>query len=251
MLPCYLVSSEATTRTGTWSRTTPEAVLLIDRVQPGNLAGIRGAETERRAGAPVSESGNPAALFQAEHRLLDDSTVVAALRFTRRVLERMQELVTPLAPVVLGGALIIPQGLLDELQGRKKPATFARETRAVEKVAMDAVTEAERQLGFEPHDVSSDNLGCDIESRDPRTGTLRFIEVEGRARDATTVTVTKNEILTALNRPESFILALVEVDSGYTICRYLSRPFEKEPDFGVTNVNYSLWELWNRGEVPR
>lgn len=38
----------------------------------------------------------------------------------------------------------------------------------------------------------------DIESRDPTRGTLRFIEVKGRAVDAQTITVTHNEILSLL-----------------------------------------------------
>jgi len=66
-----------------------------------------------------------------------------------------------------------------------------------------------------------------------------------------TVTVTKNEILTALNKPDEFILALVEVDNG--MARepvYVLRPFQKEPDFGVTSVNYALPELLARGEAP-
>jgi hypothetical protein len=41
---------------------------------------------------------------------------------------------------------------------------------------------------------------------------LRFIEVKGRAKGSKTVTVTKNEILTALNKQDDFILALVELD---------------------------------------
>ena len=44
------------------------------------------------------------------------------------------------------------------------------------------------------------------------TGKLRFIEVKGRVAGADTVTLTKNEILTALNKPDEFILAIVEVD---------------------------------------
>ena len=45
---------------------------------------------------------------------------------------------------------------------------------------------------------------------------LRMIEVKGRRKGATTVTVSKNEILTALNKPEEFILAIVEVDGKNT-----------------------------------
>ena len=44
----------------------------------------------------------------------------------------------------------------------------------------------------------------------PGTGKLRFIEVKGTGSGRTTVTVTKNEVLTSLNKPEDYILAIVE-----------------------------------------
>ena len=44
----------------------------------------------------------------------------------------------------------------------------------------------------------------------PGTGRLRFIEVKGRVTGADTLTVTKNEILYSLNKPDDFILAIVE-----------------------------------------
>jgi hypothetical protein len=43
-------------------------------------------------------------------------------------------------------------------------------------------------------------------------------------KGADTVTVTKNEILTALNKPEDFFLALVEVDGDKTKTVYLRNP---------------------------
>lgn len=73
---------------------------------------------------------------------------------------------------------------------------------------------------------------------------------------ANTVTVTKNEIITALNKPESFILAIVEVPSNLEAesdncnIRYVRKPFQNEPDFGATSVNYNLQELWQRGAEP-
>jgi len=42
----------------------------------------------------------------------------------------------------------------------------------------------------------------------------------------------------------------VEVDGDKTIPRYVKRPFKREPDFGVTSVNYDLNELLARGEEP-
>ena len=85
----------------------------------------------------------------------------------------------------------------------------------------------------------------------PGTGKLRFIEVKGRVQGAPTVTVTKNEILTSLNKPEDYILAVVELQDGATDrVHYVRRPFRREPDFGVTSVNYDLPELLARAEVP-
>jgi hypothetical protein len=117
-------------------------------------------------------------------------------------------------------------------------------------LAMAAVIEAERRLGFSPRDVSAQNLGYDVESEVRADGRLRFIEVKGRAKGADTVTITKNEILTALNKPEDFILALVEVDGDSTSTRYVRQPFQREPDFGVTSVNYDLRDLSARASEP-
>ena len=90
---------------------------------------------------------------------------------------------------------------------------------------MEAVMRVERELGFEPRDVSSENLGYDVESAIPNSGRLRFIEVKGRNAEAPTVTITKNEILTALNKPDDFILALVPVSLGTEpAVKYLRRP---------------------------
>ncbi|MGO9613145.1 MAG: helicase-related protein [Dissulfurispiraceae bacterium] len=159
---------------------------------------------------------------------------------------------SPLPPVVMGGALIVPVGLLSRLKGepQAEPNTFARETARIEKVAMVAIMELERQLGYEPRDVSAQKCGYDIESRIPNQGCLRFIEVKGRVTGAKTVTITKNEILTALNKPHDFILAIVEVDRHKSLPRYVRRPFKREPDFGVTSVNYDLGELLAKAEEP-
>ncbi len=65
------------------------------------------------------------------------------------------------------------------------------------------------------------------------------------------MTVTKNEILTSLNKPENFILAMVEfLDSDEHRVHYLRRPFQREPDFGVTSVNYDFGELIQRAGEP-
>ena len=58
----------------------------------------------------------------------------------------------------------------------------------------------------------------------PRTGRLRFLEVKGRVSGAATITVTKNEILYSLNKPEDFILAIVEFLDGRCAPRALRAP---------------------------
>ncbi|MDI3340919.1 MAG: helicase-related protein [Sphaerobacter sp.] len=174
---------------------------------------------------------------------------------TARLHARMAELeqerqIAPLPPVVVGGALIVPAGLLARLRGEPLPADTVRETKRVERLAMQAVMEAERRLGYEPRDVSADKRGWDIESRVPQTGALRFIEVKGRVRGADTVTVTRNEIIAGLNKPDDFILALVEVDGDTATPRYVRRPFHREPDFAATSVNYNIRELLAMAEDP-
>lgn len=192
-------------------------------------------------------------------------------RLQRRMEELEQERrLSAMPPLVVGGALIVPLGLLNRLQGKPStPSTFAQETERVEQLAMAAVMAAERSLGYDPQDVSHKRCGYDIESRIPNTGRLRFIEVKGRIAGADTVTVTKNEILTALNKPEDFVLAVVEVAASEELAqsvesaagaleaqdpdcqvRYLRQPFQREPDFGVTSVNYSWKEFWQRGGAP-
>ena len=147
-------------------------------------------------------------------------------RLARRIDELRQERrLSPLPPVVVGGALIVPMGLLQKLQGtsESKPQMFARETERVEMLPMNVVMAAEKKLGHEPKDVSSLKCGYDIESRIPETGALRFIEVKGRIEGSETVTVTKNEIITALNKPDNYILAVVEVPPSGGNRRFVRR----------------------------
>jgi len=174
-----------------------------------------------------------------------------------RLQKRMEQLdleaqISPLPPVTLGGFVVVPVGLLAKMRGEPVPeAPNATDTQAAAEKARAIVMELERRLGYEPVDREQDQLGYDIESRDPRTGRLRFIEVKGRVAGANTITVTRNEILTSLNKPNDYILAIVEfLDGGQHRVHYIRRPFRREPDFGVTSVNYNLKELLARAEQP-
>jgi superfamily II DNA or RNA helicase len=173
-------------------------------------------------------------------------------RLEKRLAELQQERqVSAMPPVVIGGALVVPEALVSALaDGRTTVDHEVRDTERVESLAMAAVMEVERRLGYEPRDVSAANCGYDIESRIPNSGRLRFIEVKGRAAGADTVTITRNEILTGLNKPDDFILALVEVNGDSATPSYLGRPFHREPDFGAASVNYKLAELVSRATKP-
>ncbi|HQP50216.1 MAG TPA: helicase-related protein [Spirochaetota bacterium] len=173
-------------------------------------------------------------------------------RLKRRIAELEEEKkLSPLPPVVLGGALILPVGFFEKMEEKStSPAMFARDTKRVEMAAMNAVMEAEKDLGYVPKDVSAQKVGYDIESSVPGTGKLRFIEVKGRVQGAATVTVTRREILTALNKPDDFILALVEVDGDSATPRYVRNPFQREPDFAANSVNYELRELIQKSTEP-
>lgn len=151
-------------------------------------------------------------------------------------------------PVIVGGALIVPIGLL---LGENTPPELL-DRRITEQIAMRAVMDAEIALGNHPRDVSSQNVGYDIESRDGHTGRLRLIEVKGRRAGAETVTLTYNELYRALNSPEGFILALVEVDNANARRpRYVRNYPFREPDPLAASVNFNLRELLSMSEEPK
>lgn len=172
-------------------------------------------------------------------------------RLEKRMTEITAErLLSASPPLVIGGALVVPIGLLNKLNGKNSLPTFAQNTKESEIKAMRAVMEIERLLNNLPVDVSRQKIGYDIESKTTETNRLRFIEVKGRVRGAETVIISRNEILTALNKPDEFILALVEIDGDTTRARYLQNPFQKEPDFHATGVIYDFAELWEKGVEP-
>jgi hypothetical protein len=244
----------------------------ITALVPQHLAEVKGRKEEliRKTMAAVKERLTKEINYwdhrAAQLRRQEEAGKTVSLNSTKarqradelqtRLQRRMEELeqerqISALPPVVTGGVLVIPAGLLAKLCGEPDDilVALARETRRVERAAMEAVMAHELVSGFVPRDVSIEKCGYDIESQLPGSGKLRFIEVKGRSPGAETVTVTKNEILTALNKPDEFILAIVEVDGDLTDTpRYIIRPFTREPDFGVTSVTYGLRELLARAE---
>jgi len=179
-------------------------------------------------------------------------------RLQRRMEQLAQERsIKASAPVVRGGLIVIPRGLLirkGAITGTVPPgfAESAASRREIELKAMDAVMTIERQLGFEPSDVSSQKVGYDILSFDPEKKKQRFIEVKGRIEGADSVMLTRNEIITSLNKPDDYILAIVEVTADYVQePRYVrGKLSEHEPSFEHTAIQFDLKSLLERAEAP-
>ena len=173
-----------------------------------------------------------------------------------RLEKRLEELqleakLSPLPPVVLGGLLVVPAGFIKHITSSPTAApTHPVDTQVSAARARKIIMDIEKSLGFDPIDRETEKLGYDIESRVPGTGKLRFIEVKGRVSGADTITVTRNEILYSLNKPEDFILAIVEFIGDTHRVHYTRQPFQREPDFGVTSVNYNFSELLARAGSP-
>jgi hypothetical protein len=250
----------------------------IAHVVPEHLAEVRGrkaplvqkteAAVKERLTKEITYWDHRAAQLQAQEqagkpnaRLNSGEARRRADALQARLLKRLDDLkleaqLSPLPPVILGGVLVVPKGLLDAMNPKGNGQTphtppTPVDTQASAARARSIIMEIERELGFEPTDREFEKLGYDIESRVPGTGKLRFIEVKGRVADADTVTVTRNEILYSLNRPDDFILAIVAFEGDAHRVHYVRRPFRREPDFGVTSVNYDLSELIGRGEPAR
>ena len=176
-----------------------------------------------------------------------------------RLKRRLEELeaerqLAPLPPIIAGGALIVPGGLLASLKGvpARQIGDYAAARTATERAAVDAVLAVERNLGRVPREMPPNNKGYDIESRDS-DGILWFIEVKGRITGADTFTITRSEIGIGRNKPEQHLLALVEVEEASAReVRYIRRAFEDVGDlpFDTISVNLKWKPYFDRAEVP-
>ncbi|MEA2827748.1 MAG: hypothetical protein QOG43_2187 [Actinomycetota bacterium] len=177
------------------------------------------------------------------------------VRFKRRLedLDAERQL-SPLPPVLTGGALVVPVGLLAALRGTSTTeiTDLARDRTITERAAVNAVLAAERLIGRSPHEMPPNNKGYDIESKDD-TGLLWFIEVKGRIAGAETFSITRSEVGVGRNKPDNHILALVEVeDATAKEIRYLRRAFEEVGDlpFDTISVNLKWKAYFERAGAP-
>lgn len=178
-------------------------------------------------------------------RTIDDLTARRESR--EKELLAMRHVVSA-TPVVVGGALVIPAGLLIQRKGEPGWTADAAARKRVEAVAMKAVMDAELALGHDVIDVSAQKCGWDVTSLpkalDGKLPPTRHIEVKGRAKGQSTITVTRNEILYGLNQQDKFILAIVLVDGDtFEGPFYVTKPFTQEPDWAVSSINLDLEQL--------
>ena len=202
----------------------------------------------------LRQAGNEGNAVQEEKKAADYHK-----RLTRRLaeIEKSRRLIHK-SPVIIGAAIVVSKSFIDSISPSQTDddATLAptRNTKEVEKIAMDAVMEKERHDGFEPRDVSSENRGYDIESIKvtDKDSIIRFIEVKGRRTDADKVTVTYNERNVGKNKGENYILAIVRVDndnpeSPVSKITYIPNPF-KDSDCFVTQISYDIDKLEQMGK---
>lgn len=183
-----------------------------------------------------------------------------AERMRRRLASlEMERFISAQPPRVRGGMVVIPKGLLESrFAAGEIPATLPSPNsqdpdarREIEIAAMEAVMKKERSMGNEPMDVSAEKRGYDIVSFDPAAEHNRFIEVKGRATGADTVMITRNEIMTSLNEPRKFILAIVKVDGGVSgEPHYIRGPLDTrgDPPFEQSAVQFKIDRLLERAE---
>ena len=121
----------------------------------------------------------------------------------------------------------------------------------IELLAMQAVMNAEKELGRTPKDVSSTKgIGYDIESID-NEGNLFFIEVKGRIEGSDSVTLTYNERQCAKNSPDKFRLAISIVKDGIASKpKYVSNVDYGTPGFASESENYNLPQILSKGLEP-
>ena len=201
----------------------------------------------------VNAGKQPRMQPEMARRRVDELT--ARLEQRRAELSAMKNVVSS-TPVVIGGALVIPQGLLSHRKGEAEFVVDAESRARIERVAMDAVMNIEKSFGFKVKDVSAEKCGWDVTSRPPANtdGSIkpdRHIEVKGRSKGQCTITVSRNEIIYGLNQTDKFILAIVIVDDGlYEGPFYIQKYFQLEPDFSIASINYNLKELLINSQNP-
>ncbi len=158
-------------------------------------------------------------------------------------------------PTVVGAALVVPQGLFDQLEGKPPDPEATADKMETDRRAVAAVMKVERALGRRPEQQEHSNPGFDVLSFDPRSGVHYLIEVKGHLPGTEQISVSKTQVGQAQCSPEVWRLAVVSVPNEPDTepeVRYLIRPFE-----GVTmheaqtSIPLNVSELLANSTPPR
>ncbi len=235
---------------------THEYTRLADRVRKRlnrevNRLGIEAMKTDEaaRLGKKVRVSGD------SLRRRADE---LEARLESRLALIEKQLKMSPQPPKIVAVALVVPEasaGSGNEGRASAQDLTLAR--KAVERRGVEAVLAAERRLGREPVEQAFNNPGFDVLSKKPGEPSLR-IEVKARILGAEDFSITRNEVLTALNAAPDHRLALVSVHpdgADFDRVHYVGEAFAgAEPqwlaDFGVVSQRLDWDAWWSRGREP-
>jgi len=202
------------------------------------------AEAERH-GRPRGRTSSEGAHLRARTR---------EERLDRRLEELDQAVqLAPLPAHVRTCALIVPGRMLAPDAVADQVAQQAKETKAVERRAVDLVLATERRLGREPEEMPPANPGYDIRSTDA-DGRVFFIEAKGRIKGAPSFCITANEIAYAQTQGDRHRLALVGVSPDgpekdellYLVNAFAT--FQTNPE--VRSYNLDWRPYWSNGGPP-
>ena len=131
-------------------------------------------------------------------------------------------------PIIVGAALVIPQGLIDKLRGEPPNPAEVADRMETDRRAVAAVVRSERALGRNPEPQHHSNPGFDVLSIDPSTGIHYFIEVKGHLPQTLEISVSAQQVQKAKSNPDRWRLAVVSVPSepdADPAVHYLLDPF--------------------------
>lgn len=157
-------------------------------------------------------------------------------------------------PTIVGAALVIPQGLVDALQGTPPDPAEVADKMETDRRAVAAVVKAERALGRNPEKQHHNNEGFDVLSIDPVTGIHYFIEVKGHLPQTLEISVSAPQVQKAKSNPERWRLAVVSVPTdaeAEPTVRYLFQPFRDVTlHFAQTKVPLNVANLLQAAGEP-
>ena len=176
-------------------------------------------------------------------------------RMARRRLELDQEAnLHNNPPTIVGAALIVPQGLIDQLDGMPPTPDAVADKMETDRRAVAAVLAVERTLGRNPEAQVHNNPGFDILSIDPDTGSHYLIEVKGHLPQTTEISVSAQQVQKAKSNPDRWRLAVASVPTDpdeEPVVHYLLEPFrDTVMHFAQTKVPLNVANLIAAASEP-